>query len=262
MKLKEGGTVNLFNKLYFERCKEEFGPMGFIRKGNFFTRVVNGDVIQSFCLQKWGSGNKCEIQFGISPLCRGERPGTPAETYKLSRFAGEDFFLLDCKGNDEEISKSVEIVIANIKKYIIPSFEKAEDSFSALDETVYLDKLEYGAVSKRSGKEAHQKEFEEKAVNLADNAKYFFALKTENYQYAKLFLEAFFERQLYSYGQCKATSKINAEYPKENLANCEAEMALLNKEISYLEKGEYDYFRNVVKENEEKNRKEYKKFIK
>lgn len=255
--------MNLFDKLYFERCKEEFGSLGFIRSGNFFERIVNDNVIQSFYLQKWGNGYKCEIHFGISPMCRGENPGCPSPNYSLSKFAYKIQDPWICKGEDQEVADGVENVISDIKKYIMPSFERATDPASAFNEIIYLDKLVYQLISERNGDRAFSSEILEKsAVKMNDNAKYFFALKKEDYKFAAKCLEAFLSEQIYIYLNCKACCEKNENYPKENLISCEKTIEELKKEISFIENGEYEYFKNIVEENEKKNRLLYKKFYK
>lgn len=237
--------MNFFNKRYFERCKEEFGEMGFVRNGSFFIRVVNNDIIQSFGLQKWGSGYKCEIHFSITPLCKGDWPGFPHD-YQLKKylpFVTPDLWC--CKGTDEEVSQGVENVISDIKKIVIPLFEKTVDSDDALDELICFEKKVYG----------------DDNIRLADNSKYFFALKNENYEFAAKCLEAFLKEQLYIYERCKACSEEYEGYPKENIANYKEEILRIEEEIGRMEKGDYDCFRKIVNENEEKNRELYKKFF-
>ena len=252
--------TNLFNKIYFERCKEEFGNMGFVKDRNSFVRIVNKEIVQSFCLQKWGGGYKCEIHFGIEPLCGGEKPGFPSLRYSLRKFI---YTIQDpwvCKGKDQEIIDGVENVILDIKQYIIPSFERAIDTASALNETIYLDKLVYKIVSLRNGENViSSTELDEKAVRMNDNAKYFLALKSENYKFAAKCLEAFLKEQLYIYERCKDCCEEFEGYPKENVLNCEKEISLLEKEIVLIKNGEYDYFRKIVKENEKNNEKLYQK---
>lgn len=158
---------------YKKRCKELFGKYGFINYRNYFYRVVN-DVFQSFELHKSAYGDKCTIHFCVRPLCEGNSIAKNCCGPDHLKIFESNFTWFEYdRYNEENIRKCLEEMIHYMQKYLLPYFERANDS-----ETAYHCYYIF--------QEEHFKE----GVVMSDPHLYYFALKAKMYDRALEHLQA------------------------------------------------------------------------
>lgn len=255
--------MNYFNSQYQAGCKALVAPYGFKRKNKGFVRVIN-DVCQSFDMEKLsrGPGQKaCRIGFVVRPLCQPlnvqqvERGGL----YYLKKFEICDDGEPDgwrYKYDPESISLCIEEVMRYISAYMIPFFERATCTKSAFSELIALEKLfNENRVAYLNLKGIEDGAGPDAELNLFDGAKYYMALKNGNYDYAMKSRSAVLQLNLVAYESEKGF------LPEEVLAERREVIQRLHREIELLDKGDYDFFRNLVEENEAISKENLKKFM-
>lgn len=120
-------------KEYNKMCKKEFDSYNFKLFHNNHYRVIN-DIFQSFRLHRSISGQECTVEFGIIPMSVGyDLNKSSVCPYHLNNFTGmHDWFEYD-RNSPEDVNACVVKLIADMKKYLMPLFDKAVDSKSAYE---------------------------------------------------------------------------------------------------------------------------------
>ena len=252
--------MDTFRKAYTQRCKEVLSAYGFQRKGKVFVRVVQ-DIVQTLSYEKLPSGRKRRIRvmFSVMPLClRIEKWYLDGCYYReLREFEiaqGNDeysCFLYDSKSEDS-MNDCVEEIVRYLKEYLIPFFEKANNSHNALRELIQVDEL-FHTNRITEGRLAGWKVNEElvKECNLRDNVICHLALKNENYALAL---------------RCRQVQEKDSQHAMENRlmygllteeekSQWEKELAILHEENQRLAAGDVTYFKQILSENEAYSKK-------
>lgn len=135
---------------YHKTCSMLTVQYGFKRKGKAYVRVVN-DVMQNFMIERINQGRECRIQFAVLPLCmRIEKDYISGGVYShsLRRFepiTSDSDYNMDSWSYDSNSTTSMDKCIHQIARfiviYLLPFFERANSSQTALDELIELDKL-------------------------------------------------------------------------------------------------------------------------
>ena len=228
----------MFLKEYSNQCKELVAPLGFRRKGNTFGRVIN-DVVQTFTLERYGSGHLCRVVFLTAPLCS-EFECVPIGLLALKRFEGsydEDWFY-DAK-NSESVSSVIKTITEYMEKHLIPFFERSDSTKTAFETIMEVRKLF------ETRRKAHLRlegiwdcADPDSWVGYYDRDQYYLALKSGHYDYAiksiTLMLENVREEFLQQY----------------------------QEELKRLESQDYVWFETIFRENELKSREILKCFSK
>ena len=122
-------------KLFKQRCKEEFKEYGFKTYRSNFYRVVN-DVFQSFTLHRSVSGEDCTVEFCALPLCYGSdinKDRCVADHLKM--FEGNFSWFEYDRHDESSIEACVEEMISYMRKYLMPFFTQAGNSYGAYHAT-------------------------------------------------------------------------------------------------------------------------------
>ena len=235
-------------KCYHHVFDEKYKSMGFYKKGKVFARL-NGDVVQSFSLKKYSGVPHCVIEFGVTPLCYYPPLDLDGGLFESDQFYVED---LHCRGlwwyeplSVSSIIETMQSLSETVDKYIIPFFDKCFDCGSTFDQ---LHKLEVLFENNRlksleiSGSSDKAQPFDERI--LFDDRLYFFALKSENWSFAKGHLEAFYK----SYSNTSQNS--NNDNDKLRFKEAADEKMDL---LQHLYDEDYTFFRKMVENNEKEN---------
>ena len=256
--------MNDFSSQYRSKCKNMVEPHGFRHKNRVFIRVIN-DVCQSFYVETLSRGpdqKACRIGFSVLPLCQkiyAQQIERGVGLYYLRKFELCDGIESDSwryKVDPESISLCIEEIMKYISTYLIPFFERTTCAKSAFSELIALEKLfnenrvtalNLAGIEDGAGPNAK--------INLYDGAKYYMALKNGNYDYAKKSRRAVLQQNLIAYESVKDF------LPEKALTERQDVIQRLHREVELLEKEDYDFFKNLVEENEAISRENLKKFL-
>ncbi len=222
--------MNRFNDCY----KKKFYEKGFVYKRKAYVRVIN-DVLQYFSLSCNSYHHTCDVEFSILPLCMDfSRYGWRIENYYLKKFDKYDSYLdtywsYDCL-SPQSINECLDNILLFLESYLFPCFDYSHDCINALDCVIKIEKVFYER-QKRYLRltSANENDVEDynggiKDLNYYRSSLYYLALKTKNYDLAL---------------------KCRREQSK-----CYRDKLLCIEEIKRLEKGDYNYFIKLLKENE------------
>ena len=246
--------MNNIRKIYIQRCVETVSAYGFLRKGATFIRAVH-DVVQTFTYEKLSSGRECRVLFSVLPLClrieKGYMDGF-AYSHELRKFEvqqnneGGDRWKYDPKSEDS-IDSCVEEIIRYIKKYLLPFFEKANNSHTAFRELIQVEER-FDANRKRglklSGIMDRAKPIEERI--LLDTVIYYLALKNDDYAFALQCRQALEQQNQNAFENMLAHGYLDE---KEKCSR-EKSIAILQEECRRLAAGDTAYFKQILIENE------------
>ena len=259
--------MNTLVKEFVERCKEEFEPLGFIRKGESFVRVRN-DVVQVFSLFRFASNHCCTINCGVYPIC------SKVLSIDVGRYdskywesvpnSGQWMYFCD---EDDTIHRCVGEIITTITKHIIPFFDRATDSNSAFNECIKLEELFFYNRKKQLEAEG-RKDCSDSThlyfVHFFDYDKYYMSLKNKNYDFAIKFLKLMMEREVESYNYYNLQKNERPDdkiFYQERIVKSKQIIDCYKEKIRLLESGCYDSFNEEIVQNEEKNKKALKRYI-
>ncbi|MCL2049175.1 MAG: hypothetical protein FWG87_10675 [Defluviitaleaceae bacterium] len=222
--------MSYLKKMYYKACKENFTQLGFVRKKDNIVRVVN-DVMQNFCIHVFHGGYSCNVEFGVIPLCSrikkddvtlGLCPG------HIRAFEGKwDSYEYD-KKSEESMDACVNEIIEQMKKYLIPYFDKSCDCASAYQE---LCKFEMSAW---------------KSILMHDYRKFCMALKSGDYDLAIAHLKAKEELDIKGYKTYKVSEGFPADIKRARLKRIKE----LQKMIVHIENRDDVFIKNFISENE------------
>lgn len=259
--------MNLLVKEFVERCKAEFGPLGFVRKGESFARVKN-DVFQTFSLYRYRGNYSCTIGFDVAPLCGGELDPTEFsyETTFIEPIPNSGEWIYFCD-EEESVLECTDKLIETIKKHIIPFFERAVDSSTALDECMKIENLlEENRKSQleTNGEEDCADPGRMDYIHYCDIGKYYMALKSKQYDFAIKYHESCIKRwqRLYKDRQRRSIEEFGSEEDKiKQLASYERSIKEQEKSLALLRAGDYTSFNKEIAQNEEQNIKALKRYM-
>jgi len=219
-------------KTYKEKCKNEFGELGFKTYRRNFYRVIN-DMFQSFHLHKSISGMHCTIEFIAAPLCYGGGIGKLFCSPDHLKFFEQDasWFGYD-SGNPWLMDDTVDEMIGYMKKYLIPYFQKSSNS-----EQAYYATLEFQKNCYRGG------------IFGADPNLYFMALQAGLYDRALEHAIARKEHAEHAY-------KVNTDafgYRPEYAAKMSEIISEINYDIKILSERNLEYIQRFIRESVEKS---------
>lgn len=222
--------MDYLTKIYKERCKAEFGSLGFKPYRNYFYRVIN-DMFQSFHLHKsviWFGG--VAIEFIATPLCAGRsiKKDLCGSTH-LKMFEG-DYSWFPCDKNSvSDVNYHIEIIMEYMKKYLIPYFHECENSKGAYYATYDFQNKNY-----RQG------------VFHADYYLFCMALKAELYDRA---LEHLIARKKHIENAYKVnTASWGYDPAYEDKINKKLEE--VDYQMKMISERNFEYIRNFIDENE------------
>ena len=225
--------MDYLTKIYKDRCKEEFGTLGFKTYRKNFYRVVN-DVFQSFDLQKSVSGGDCTIHFVVVPLCAGS---SITKEYcgpdHIKMFAGDYSWFYYDRNDLRDIERCMDEMMVYMKKYMIPYFENANNSENA-----------YYATCK------FQQNCYRRGLFLADPYLYYMALRAGLYEQAIEHLTAWrkhTEEAYISNTQGRKDSPEIVKYKKRIIDK----LNRLDYEIEMVSSRNMEYIQNFIAENED-----------
>ena len=222
--------MDYFIKEYKRLCKEIFGVYGFkVHKNNHF-RVVN-DIFQSFNLHRSVSGDSCTVEFSIIPLSVGyDLDKTFVNPFHLKKFENiYEWFHYD-RNSSDSIDMCITDMFAYMKKYLMPIFEKADDSRSA-----YLVMCEYNDVFDGNSYE-----------------RFCMCLKFGDFESAKVHIEAVIlqHKQAYKRNKKALGDKISQDY----IQKMERKIAEKRNLLKLIEERDYNTIQEWLAANENKNR--------
>jgi hypothetical protein len=241
-----------FLKQYRIKCEAKVLQYGFKRKKNVFARLVN-DVLQSFYVEKLSISpyeRACRVGFSVLPICQKLEIEPILGVYYLRKFEISHCVESDrwrYKSIPENIGVCVDEILMYINKYLLPFFERANSCKTALPEVIELEKL-FNANRLESLKLSNIADNAEPnaELNLSDNAKYFMALKSGNYDFALKSRKALLKQSIAAYQSVQN----NKYMTKEKLHEKEEILSKLQVEILHLEEEDWDYFNTIIANNE------------
>lgn len=238
---------------YFNRvCTQKYQPLGFSRSKSTFIRI-SGDVLQAFTLKCSRDVPSCSVEFGIFPLCLPQPILLDAGGYMLDEFIVEvhennsGWTFDSC--SDESMLNCIESISEAIDLHLLPFFEICSDCKSALPELVKLEELfDFNRQKKLylSGDFDVAIPWQERS--LFDSRKYYIALKAHNLSYAQRYLNHqinFFKNRLKSFD--------NPDFPRQPdvvKQRFGAKLALYSEHLEWLDSGNFSYFDDLLKSNE------------
>ena len=246
-----GSIVSCFNRV----CTEKYKTLGFVTDKSFkltrntpcFARIV-GDVVQSFTLKPLSGGRECTVTFGIDPLCM-EVPYYLGGIYELNQFFVETSPWPYDPKSDSSKSSCIASLTEAIDTHLLTLFDACMNCQSAF---VELQKTEerFDKIRQKWLESMHlqdcSKPWWERA--LFDNRKYYMALKIQDWDYAHRYCTAWINTLDQEFEQYRLLppSKV-PEYVMQRMKMREG----FAKNLHRLNSGDYTYFVERVKNNEE-----------
>lgn len=225
--------MNSIARLYLQLCAEKYVPQGFYKNGQTCARICN-DVLQTFTLKTFRSGSMCTVEFGIIPLCEYipclSIGGYELDGFFISSLAQPGLWTFDAK-LDASIASCASSIVQAIDDYLIPLFGKCVNCQTALPELIKLEELfdqNRQKTLRLTGETDCAPPWQE--LSLHDSRKYYMALKAQDYEYARKYLDF------------QLTHRDNGL----RLQNKEQYAQQLEKLIS----GDFDYFDQMLQANE------------
>lgn len=236
-------------KIYHNVFDEKYKALGFLKKGTTFFRL-NGDIFQSFNLKKYTRVPECTIEFGVFPLCHSTPIYLDCGGYELDCFhvynihRAEDILWRYAPSSEDSITQAMQSMSESIQNHVIPFFDKCNDCASTFNQLYELEKLFEVNRLKRLELVGSIDRAEPFEFRISfNNHLYYMAMKTENWDFLRRYLCAF--RDSYLAG----SESPENQFQKDKLQKAAQEQADL---LSHLDSGDFDFFRNMVKTNEEK----------
>lgn len=244
--------MKTISRYYNHVCTQKYQPLGFSRSKSTFVRK-SGDVLQAFTLKCSRGVSTCSVEFGIFPLCLPQPIFLDAGGYALDEFIVElhnesSGWIFD-SSSDESMMNCIESISEAIDLYLQPFFETCSDCKSALPELVKLEEL----FDLNRQKKLHLRGDFDSAVpwqerSLFDSRKYYMALKARNLSYAQQYLNHqvnFYKTRLKSFD--KPNSPSQPDVVRQRFL---AKLASCSEHLEWLDSGDFSYFDNLLKSNE------------
>ena len=240
---------------YTKTCKRIVEKYGYKHKKRVFVRVIN-DVCQSFFVEKLGltpNGRKCRVCFAVLPLCQRLDEKQVLDgigKYSLKNFETAHWTKGDCwyyKTDPSSIKECISEIMRYIMIYLLPFFERANNCNSALQELINIEKLfndnrkaslELAGIADNAGLYAE--------LNILDSAKYYMALKNNDFDFALNSRKALEHNNANAYNSAFE----RGEMTEEAQLLREKDLEELREEIKNLEARNLNYFRRLIEENE------------
>jgi len=217
-------------KEYKKRCKEEFANYGFKSFRNNHYRIIN-DIFQSFNLHRSVSGSDCTVEFGIIPLSVGyDLDKSSCNPYHLKVFENTyEWFSYD-RNSIISVDMCIDEMFVYMKKYLMPLFEKAEDSKSA-----YSIMCNYESV-------------------FAGNAyeRFCMCLNFKNFDDAKVHIEKVIKQNEYAFERNKEAFGENIT--QEYIQKIEKKISEKRNLLKLVETKNYSTIQEWLKTNEKRNK--------
>lgn len=242
--------MNSFDKNYIKKCNEIISVFNFTRRKNIYYRIIN-DVVQAFGLehlQDYSSLFEVRVEFSIRPLCSCVSFDSMLQGSRyLKMFSVSADLLLDSwryVQSEKEISQCVDSIGLYISSFLIPFFDKAYSCATALPQMIILEKS-FDENRKKlcalQGIPIQEGTFES---FFLDTNIFFMALKNSDYDLALKCRSALLNQNK----RAVETNNMHGIKPRITVLNRIAE---IEDEVKMLEQGEYSYFRELVKKNEQ-----------
>ncbi len=223
--------MDYFINAYKKRCKEEFNEYGFKTYRNNHYRIVN-DIFQSFTLHRSVSGNDCNVIFGIVPLSvEYELDKTFVNPCRVSDFEDKKTWFNYDRTLHSSIEKCIDDMIAYMKKYLMPVFEKAVNCESA-----YLTIIKYDNVFRGNTYE-----------------RLCMCLKFGDYKNAKKHLQEVIEQHKDAFRRNKEA--LGNNITQEYIQKMEEKISQKQLLLEMIECKDYDTIQKWVSANEKRNKK-------
>lgn len=244
--------MKTISRYYNHVCTQKYQSLGFSKNKSTFVRI-SGDVLQAFTLKFSRYVPTCSVEFGIFPLCLPQPVFLFAGGYELDEFIVEphekSFGWSFDSNSDESVMNCVESISEAIDLYLLPFFVTCSDCKSALPELVKLEEL----FELNRQKRLHLIGGIDSAVpwqerSLFDYRKYYMALKAHNLTYAQQYLNHqvnFHKATLKSFD--KPDSPRQPDVVRQRFL---AKLALYSEHLERLDSGDFSYFDNLLKSNE------------
>ena len=233
---------------------------GFSKHKMVYIRVIN-DVCQSFYIEKLHRGSKvrlCRVGFSVLPLAQRiskEQIESGVGLYYLRKFERQDGESSEgwvYKLEDGSIDSCAGEISRYIADYLLPFFNRASDTKTALSELIALEELFYKNRTFYQNLSSHDISEE---LGLLDGTKYCLALKNKNFDYAKRCAIAILNQNVKAYESAKDYLSFESIFERKQ-AICR-----LRCDIEHIESRDYNYFCRVFSENEDFSRCSLKKYI-
>jgi len=244
--------MKTISKYYNCVCTQKYKPLGFSRSKSTFVRT-SGDVLQAFTLKCSRDVPTCSVEFGIFPLCLPQPIFLDAGGYELDEFIVE--LHTESSGwrfdpsSDESMMNCIESISEAIDLHLLPFFEACSDCKAALPELVKLEELfdlNRQKALRLMGDVDSAAPWQERS--LFDYRKYYMALKARNLSYAQQYLN-------HQVNFCKTSLKSFDEpnsprQPDVVRQRFLAKLASCSEHLERLDSGDFSYFDNLLKSNE------------
>lgn len=218
------------SKVYFQECKARYVPLGFRRIRRAYARIVN-DVMQTFTFKRYSSGRECTVEFGVFPLCQVlEYP--EYGHYNLCNFEVPTYYAdwsYD-KNSEDSMKACVQDICGYIDRYLIPLFTEATCSEKALPALIKLDTHFHNVRQThfQQKRRVDRAKLDWRYASMLRTEKFFMALKSGQYEYAREAAQVLIPNRLPEYAQLyrsimEQLDAGNIEYVEEILYKHEQE---------------------------------------
>lgn len=240
------------SRCFNQMCKQKYQPLGFSKNKTVFARI-EGEIIQSFILKRSQYVPTCTVEFAILPLCMPTPIYLEGGGYELDKFIVEQYlrysgWAFDPHSN-ESIERCIECVSEAIDLYLLPLFDKCTNCEKTFHEVMELEELferNRLNVLHLMGESDAAMPFHERS--LFDPRKYYMALKSHNYSYAKRYLENqvdYHDRKLKEFDAPGAPKQ-----PDGLKVRFLADRAQYSEQLERLYSGDFAFFDNLLDSNE------------
>ena len=173
---------------YFQICNGLYKPMGFIRVGRTYLRLLN-DVIQCFTFERISFGRSCRVWYGVVPLSMGIDSHIPEGGYLLHDLTPEFYWENDLH-NESSVDAVLGCIIPLISEEIISLFDEADCCKTALPSLLQHDKRVFENMRQEYKQQRDSWEIEGMERATVTDTKYYMALKIGDIDYAIQHYEA------------------------------------------------------------------------
>lgn len=242
---EENNGMNEFASLFFRRVTTELPLYDFQKCGKTLVRVKN-DVMQTFTLKCYRGGGMCEVEFGVIPLCVGITDVNMG-TYSLGHFEKVDNWTYD--HTFDSMNQVINDILRYINEYLYPFFGRADSTQNALGELMEIERL-FEKNRLQYLLQRHMTDHATPETKLArlllDPVKYYIALKRGGYQFALMCHKELLKQNIASLHAVCADSS----FPEEKILERKLAIDRIRNEVEKLEKGDMEYFEQMIKRNE------------
>ena len=250
-----GVKMDAFIKQYIQLCDEKYTSLGFGRTQHTYARITN-DVVQMFSLKRMHKKSMCTIEFGLFPLCLGalslDMCNYTIDGFDVSAYASHGFWHYN-RNSKDSIYACITAMLFVVDNNLMPFFERANCSDTALSELIHLDEsFENNRLAALAimGESNCARPWQE--ISLQATEKYYMALKTHNYEYAKAYLQL----QIQSCKAVISASQTGPKQPQVVIRRYSQELILLQNQLEMLEKENVAFFDKMILCNEKRSRAE------